>query len=113
MADYKEADFMVKASDGKEYLGVWMDEIKMKNGGSFTKYKIKIQRPYTRNDGAEAIGWDIEDKEITQLIECLFKAQGKIAAYKEAAANAKKLQKEGAPEVISNPVSFDNDDIAF
>lgn len=113
MAEYKEPDFMVKASDGKEYLGVWMDEIKMKNGGSFTKYKIKIQRPYIRHDGAEAIGWDIEDKEITQLIECLFKAQGKIAAYKEAAAAAKKVNKEGLPEVISHPVKLEDDDLPF
>lgn len=113
MAEFKEPDFMVAASDGKEYLGVWMQEVEMKNGGKFTKYSLKIQRPYTRKDGTEMMLWDIEDREITQLIECLFKAQGKIAAYKAAAAEAKKLQKEGAPEVISNPVSFESDDIAF
>lgn len=113
MAEYKEPDFMVAASDGKEYLGVWMEDIEMRSGGKFTKYTIKIQRPYTRKDGEIGYAWDIGEKEITQLIECLFKAQGKIAAYKAAAAEAKKLQKEGAPEVISNPVSLENDDLPF
>lgn len=65
MAEYKEADFMVKASDGKEYLGVWMQDIEMRSGGKFTKYTIKIQRPYTRKDGEIGYAWDIEEKEIT------------------------------------------------